>query len=224
MRTIQMMVLMAVVMMMAVGCSKSPPPITQPAPAPVATVTPPPVINPVVAKPIEQPPAPPPPKTEPPKPEPIVFDVGGLKIGDRISEEWENAHCPKQTNGQADVTPYEDIKGLGGDCTAMYYFENHQLFGVLLSYDPDCFQNLVDLYTDKFGCKPHKASTSILTNRLNAKFQNITVVWHTTTGDFKLTKYGSSVNTGFGYIETPKYIEYIERQTKEQKDKAKSQL
>jgi hypothetical protein len=227
------------VVILFVGCGKSvtPTPESKPAtpeiatapppvPAPVATTAPLPQAAAPVIAPEPQPtpqPTPEPPKALP-EPQPVAFDAGGLKVGAPLTDEWAYEHCPAKDKGKPDIVGRQVIDTPQGRVILMFQFDELKLAGVMLSFDTKCFDSLVESYTDKFGVPPHDRSTETVTTPIGAKYENQTVVWKTTNGDFSLSKYGSDIRHGFGLLNSPELAAYNERKKQASQGELKGKL
>jgi hypothetical protein len=147
-----------------------------------------------------------------PKPQEVSFTAGGLRIGDPLTVEWSNSHCPIQDKGKSDVFCTESIKSAEGLICMGFQFEESKLIGVVLVFDSVCFDTLVRSYAEKFGTPPHQKMLESVTNPIGEKYENQIVTWKTTDGDFTLKKYGSNVKDGFGMLETPQLVKYNQKQ------------
>ena len=161
---------------------------------------------------------------EEPKLQPVVFDAGGLRIGDPLTEEWAYSHCPAKDEGKTDIECNDYIKTADGNILLLFQFEESKLIGVTLSFDAVCFNTLVRSYTDKFGTPPHEQNSEILTTRIGGKYENQIVTWNTTDGDFTLRKYGTDITNGYGILATPQLMRYHQKQQKAKQSDLKGKL
>jgi hypothetical protein len=77
-----------------------------------------------------------------------------------------------------------------------------QLESVFLTFSSDAFDDLVAGYTDKFGTPPHCTRNEKIATHTGDEYMNVIVTWKTDGGIFYLKKYGSTVDRGYGSIQS----------------------
>ena len=156
--------------------------------------------------------------------EPIVFDMGKMKIGDKLTEEFAYSHCPAKDKGKAEIKCHKFINMYGGDVFVMYYFDEFKLVGVTLSYKPSMFGDLISAYTNKFGQPPHETKEESVITKAGVEYINEIKSWNTDSGEFIVEKYGSSISEGYAYIRSPEYESYLLKKQAERQQKLGGEL
>lgn len=151
--------------------------------------------------------------------EPIPFDIGGMKIGDKLTEEFAYSHCPAKDEGKAERTCHKSIKVEGADVFILYYFDEQKLISVSLSYKSEIFEEIVGVYTSKFGQPPHQEKKETVTTNAGVEYTNVIKSWNTTSGEFIVKKYGSGIDKGYAYLLSSEYEKYlIKKKNERQKE------
>ena len=161
---------------------------------------------------------------EPPPPKPVPFDIQGMRIGDRLTEEFRSRHCRAEDKGKPDVRGNDSIEIDGKRIFILFQFDDFKLVGVSLTFDPSAFDSIIDAYTDKFGVLPHYTKTTPVKTRLGASYTNVTARWITESGPFEVCKYGDSVDKGFAWLQSPEFSRYLERKQSQKRSQDAEKL
>ena len=155
------------------------------------------------------------------KAEPVAvrFDIGGMKIGDPLTDEFRRSHCPGKYNTDTELTCNDKIDLAGGSVFVIYFFKQDRLIGAGISFETELFPTVVASYTAKFGCEPHVARTEKITTGVGVEYLNEIVEWKTDSGLFTVSKYGSKVTSGNGVLSSPEALK--NQQDKKDADAAK---
>lgn len=157
--------------------------------------------------------------------EPVAFDVQGMKIGHKLTEELSFGLAgPALDKGKGERMCYESIEIGRVEIMIIYQFYNWKLIGVRLSFESEDYDTLIDAYSQKFGCRPHMTDSGFLENRLGTQFQNEIAIWETTSGPFRIEKYSSTVTKGQAILENPEYGRYLTNKKKRKTQNLSDQL
>jgi len=156
--------------------------------------------------------------------ETIPFDVGGMRIGDKLTEEFAYSHCPAKDEGNAERLCHKSIKVERGDVFVMYYFDDFKLVGVSLSFKPSMFSDLITAYTKKFGQPPHEQKEEVMTTRAGVKYINEIKSWDTDSGAFIIEKYGSRIDSGHASLRSKEFERYLLKKKAERQKKLGGEL
>lgn len=155
---------------------------------------------------------------------PVQFEVKGMRVGDKITKDFFDKYCQTKDKLKADVSGSELIKINDKSVFVSYQFDDYKLVGITVSFDSGMHSSLVDAYTEKFGCVPHKVEKSIVKTRMNAEYENITASWITDAGPFVVEKHGVSANKGFAILRSPEYLGYLARQKSKDTESLRDKL
>ncbi|MEQ1837543.1 MAG: hypothetical protein ABL858_04265 [Candidatus Nitrotoga sp.] len=154
----------------------------------------------------------------------IAFDMGGMRIGDKLTEEFVYSHCPAKDKGKAERLCHKSITMEGGDVFVMYYFDDFKLIGVSLSYESSIFGDIVAAYANKFGQLPHEEKEEPVTTKAGVKYVNEVKSWNTDSGVFIIEKYGSYIDKGYAYLRSKEYEKYLLKKKVERQKKLGGEL
>lgn len=80
---------------------------------------------------------------------------------------------------------------------------------------PDQFENLLDIFTKKYG-KPIKTEESKIQNRMGAEFLQSIVYWQNGERAISLYRYGNTIDKGYAVFTSADEVrEALEKDTKE---------
>lgn len=156
--------------------------------------------------------------------ETITFNMDGMRIGDKLTEEFAYSHCAAKDKGKAERLCHKSINMEGGDIFVIYYFDDFKLVGVSLSFKASMFGDIVAAYTNKFGQSPHKKNEETVTSRAGVKYINEIKSWKTDLGEFIIEKYGSSIDKGYAYLRSKQYERYLLKKKSERLNKLGEEL
>ena len=129
-----------------------------------------------------------------------TFDFRGVKIGDT-----RPAGFPEMTR----------ISAHGEEIQVFCGFIDGNLERVELFFPSKLFDDLVAVYSTKFGDSPDRTSEEPASNRLGEKFLNRIVSWETSKGTFQLERYATRSDMGMGSIESKKYRDLSGKSSRE---------
>lgn len=153
----------------------------------------------------------------------VKFEMSGMRIGDRLTQDFAYSNCPAKDAGKPEIMCHNVLRlGEGEDkeVWVFYHFKDQKLIAVSLSYKSELFSVLVQSYTQKFGIPPQHAKTEEVVTGIGARHTNQIVSWDTDAGPFILKLYGNSITDGYGVLLTPEYKQSL----KEQKSAQVNQL
>lgn len=156
--------------------------------------------------------------------ETIVFDIGGMRIGDKLTEEFAYSHCPAKDKGKAERRCSKYIEMEAGDVFVIYYFDEFKLVGVSLSFKSSMFGDIVAAYTNKFGQPPNEEKEEPVITKAGVKYVNEIKSWATDSGIFIVNKYGSQIDEGHAYLRSKEYENYLRKKTAERQNKLGGEL
>ena len=142
--------------------------------------------------------------------EQIEFDINGLKIGDKLTEDFYNNYCPKKDGKTEELECKQELKINEIQVTALYFYYDATLISILLTYRSNLYNDLVKSYTKKFKHSPHKKIKELITLATGEKYSNEKASWVTTSGNLIIEKYGNNFSTGYVRLESNEYIKYLE--------------
>jgi len=132
----------------------------------------------------------------------VNFDIQGVKVGDLCNKE----------NDQVDIL---DV---------WYHTKSGRLTSISFSFDSSFFNDVVEAYTEKFGCRPHHYRSKPIKTRNGLEYINETVTWETNSGDLEISKFGNTIDEGFGWLKSPQYLKQMDEEEKERQKTMKDQL
>ena len=138
----------------------------------------------------------------------VEFVAQGLKIGDKITDEFLRGKSKGAYRGD-EYTLFETIEVGSVKIDMLYQVYKDELHGLGMFFPSEDFSRVVEAYTEKLG-KPDHRSEEILQNRMSAKFRNETVSWDCTAGKFYLEKHGDTITEGHGSI-TSEELKAVDR-------------
>lgn len=146
--------------------------------------------------------------------EQIDFELNGLKVGDKLTEQFKKKYCPKKSEGKKELECKKELTINGVDVSARFFFNDLSLITVSLTYDSKTYPDLVKAYSKSFSRGPHKNIKEAIDIGTGKKYTNEKVLWKTNSGDFTIEKYGSNLTRGYAYLNSPEYIQYLETKEK----------
>ena len=147
--------------------------------------------------------------------EEIDFNVDGLRVGDKLNEEFEKSYCLKKRKIKKEIECKKKIKINEIDVMARYFFYDSSLVTISLIYDARFYNDLVKSYANKFSRRPHENIREEIYLDENEKYTNEKVLWKTHSGDFAIEKYWNNFTKGYAYLESPEYLKYRKRKENE---------
>ena len=150
--------------------------------------------------------------------EKIEFDINGLKIGDKLTDEFFNNYCSKKNRGKKEIECKQKLKIDEIPVTAIYFYYDFSLISVLLTYNSDLYDDLVKAYKIKFRHFPDKNIEEPINLRTGVQYTNQKVLWVTTSGDFIIEKYSNSFHDGNAYLKSNEYVKYLEKKKNDSND------
>lgn len=139
------------------------------------------------------------------------FDIDGLKIGDKLTEEFSEQYC---RNGDSDKREIEckrkqEIDGV--PVSVLYLFYDAELVTVSLSFDSKDYRKLVRRYEDKYPDFPFDEIEEPVVLGNGAEHTNEKVIWSTADGNFIIEKYGHNFTKGYARLDSQKYNKYTNK-------------
>lgn len=150
--------------------------------------------------------------------EQIDFDINGLKVGDKLTEEFFNNYCSKEDRKKKEIECKQELKINEIPVTAIYFYYDSSLISILLTYKSDLYHDLVKAYTIKFKHDPHKNIEEPINLRTGVQYTNKKVLWITTSGNFIIEKYSNNFNKGNAHLDSNKYIQYLAKKKSKRND------
>lgn len=142
--------------------------------------------------------------------EQINFDIDGLKVGNKLTQEFASNYCPQKSKEEIELECKRKLNIGGVNVSALYFFYNLSLVSVSLSFESNAYHDLVKAYSRKFLHKPHKDIREAIDLNTGEQYTNNKVLWVTDSGSFFIEKYGNNFTRGYAYLNSPEYIEYVE--------------
>lgn len=146
----------------------------------------------------------------------VEFNIGSMNIGDALTPEFAYQHCPAKDKGKPDIRCRKSLEIDSDEVFVSYQFDDFKLVGVELSFSPNLYDNLVAIYTQKFGTPTSQKEKKVAT-ALNAEYTNQIAEWETTSGTFVLMKYGISISSGYAVLKSPEHQAYLEKKQSQKK-------
>ncbi|MFT5451821.1 MAG: hypothetical protein ACI9N9_001307, partial [Enterobacterales bacterium] len=139
------------------------------------------------------------------------FDIDGLKIGDKLTEEFSGKYCPIKNNGSKEIECKRkyDINGI--PVSVLYLFYGDSLVTVSLSFESKVYSKLVRAYQNKYLDSPYEQFKEPILLGNGEEFTNEKALWSTTAGDFVVEKYGHNFTEGYAHLDSHKYSKYINK-------------
>lgn len=141
--------------------------------------------------------------------EPVKFEVAGLEIGDELTNDFYQQYCLTQANRNKEIECKRKLKMSGVSVLALYLFYDSSLIAVSFSYDSHVYVDLVKAFSKKLSHFPSKKLYETVSLNTGAQYINEKNVWHTTSGDFILEKYGNNLTKGYAHINSQEYLNYL---------------
>lgn len=138
----------------------------------------------------------------------LPFQAQGMKLGDRPSKAYMAANGLDAADMQKpEVYARHAIQVPGGEVSQLLGFQHGYLSKMSLTFDPDTFDEVVKIFSQRLGSRPHALRDEPVSNNYGAIYQNKVALWSTDCGLLRITKYGSKLDKGFGFIVLPSLIE-----------------
>ena len=147
--------------------------------------------------------------------EEVEFDINGVRVGDKLNEEFEKRHCLEKQKIKKEVECKNKTRVNGVDVTARYFFYDSSLLTISLIYDSRFYNELVKSYSNKFSRRPHENIKEVIYHGEGERHTNKKVLWRTHSGNFAIEKYWNNFTKGYAYLESPEYIKYKQRKKDE---------
>ena len=84
-----------------------------------------------------------------------------------------------------------------------FYGRESRLHAIVLAFDPDNYVDICKALTAKYGIP--KTSSETISNRMNAKFENVTAVWRRGTQALTATRYAGDIETSSLLLEDSRF-------------------
>jgi hypothetical protein len=139
------------------------------------------------------------------------FDIDGLKIGDKLTEEFSEQYCSNKNSGRKEVECKRNQKINGIPVSVLYLFYDDSLVTVSLSFKSKVFSKLVRAYRNKYLDSPYDQIEEPILLGNGEEFTNEKALWSTTAGDFVVEKYGHNFTEGYAHLDSHKYSKYINK-------------
>lgn len=94
-----------------------------------------------------------------------------------------------------------------------FYGRENKLHAILLTFDPENFIEISKALTAKYGAP--KISSQTLSNRMNAKFENVTAVWRRGTQTLTATRFAGDIETSSLVLEDSKLRKQVKAPSKD---------
>lgn len=104
-----------------------------------------------------------------------------------------------------------------------FMLRDDKLTGVLLTYSPDDFDFLKQVFVEKYGA-PHKTESSAVQNRMGASFTDEVLTWQGKTVSITMQRYYGKVTEGMAIISLTSEAQVFAEQEKERAKKAADDL
>jgi len=140
-----------------------------------------------------------------------VFDINGLKIGDKLTEEFSEQYCPIKKNASKEIECKRDQAINGVPVSVLYLFYDDSLITVSLSFESKLFAKLVSAYRNKYLDSPFEQIEEPIFLGNGVEYTNKKVLWSTTVGDFVIEKYGHNFIEGYAHLNSDKYSKYTKK-------------
>jgi hypothetical protein len=144
----------------------------------------------------------------------IEFDIDGLMLGDELTETFFNQYCPSRSKGKNSIECKRSLKLNGIKLSVLYFFHDHRLLAISISYLSSEYRALIKTYKRKFSQSPSNVEEPILLST-GVEYTNIKSSWSTTSGEFVIEKYGNNFKKGIAYLLSDKYEKYKEKKKEE---------
>ena len=146
------------------------------------------------------------------------FDLNGLRVGDKLTEEFFINYCPKKDKGKKEVEckGKQDIDGV--QVSVLYLFYDSSLVTVSFSFKSQMYRKLVKAYSKKFSDISHEDIEEPIKLRSGVEYTNKKALWVTTSGNFIIEKYRNSFSNGYAHLDSHEYNSYVATKKSERND------
>jgi hypothetical protein len=145
----------------------------------------------------------------------IEFEINGLKVGDKLTEDFFDNYCAKRDKGKKEIECKRKQNINGVQVSVLYLFYDSSFATVSLSYKSQMYDELVKAYSRKFSHSPHKIIEEPIILRTGVEYTNEKVLWATAAGDFYIEKYGNNFERGYAHLDSHEYIKYVAKKKSE---------
>lgn len=123
----------------------------------------------------------------------IKLDTSKESVISTLNDRSLWAEC---TDHDPCCTTHEKIKNI--DVQIRYCFDPDKkvLDHIYMTFDPDDYTNLRDALIEKYG-KTKGIIKSLKQNRMGASFADESAIWTFKSGDIAISKYGSTIDSGY---------------------------
>ncbi len=136
------------------------------------------------------------------------FDINGMKIGDKLTEEFFAQHCPSKSKDSKVVECKQKTELSGVQLSILYFFYDARLLAISMAYPSSHYKTLKKTYTKKFSTSPFSKNEPILVGN-SVEFTNKKSSWNTISGKFVIEKYGTGFTKGIAYLKSDEYERYV---------------
>jgi hypothetical protein len=153
----------------------------------------------------------------------VQFDFRGYRLGDSVSTDLSSdisqAQCSIDDEETQDSTCYLFDDRIGDvEADIGLSFASGKLISVLITFESDDYETLAAAFKAKYG-KPHRVSHSVVSTSLGARYRNEISRWSTASGEFTVSRYGSTISEGYASITSRTGLRrFKEREAKRRKD------
>jgi hypothetical protein len=158
----------------------------------------------------------------------VQFDFRGHHLGDAVqtdlSSDISQASCSLDDEETQDSTCYLLDDHVGDVKTDISLsFVSGRLISVHMSFSADDYQTMAAAFQAKYG-RPHRVSHEVVSTAMGAHYRNESLLWHTTSGELTVQRYGSNVSEGHAFIISPTGLQRLKQREAKQRQKAKEDL
>ncbi|MBL1142697.1 MAG: hypothetical protein HND53_11760 [Proteobacteria bacterium] len=136
------------------------------------------------------------------------FEFNNMKLGDNLSTVFFDKYCPAALKDSAEIECKQKTELSGINLSILYFFYNKKLLAISFNFPSSNYNDLIDIYTEKFSQSPHSNSEEPLLLNTETKYINEKSSWNTTSGEFVIAKYWNNVKKGSAHIMSNDYEKY----------------
>jgi hypothetical protein len=145
----------------------------------------------------------------------IDFEIGGIKLGDTLTESFSKQHCQYSLKDNEEVECKRIINFHSIKLSILYFFYDEKLLAISIKYPSSNYNDLIKIYTKKFSQSPHNEKAEPIFLREGDSHVNMKTSWNTTSGKFVIEKYGNSFQKGIAYLSSEDYGKYKTKKKEE---------